>query len=311
VEGEDAPVLLEHGDIPEPDDHQMLWVDADLGSTEELAPLWTQLGIADQISELAGRGDRPQLVQHDGLMQLNVSVVRDEPGFKAIPLHCLVGTNWIATIHDGELDLVDEFNKPFHGETDLGALSGPAFLSVVLDWQLNSYFKSIEAVQAEVDHLDEEVLQSSPDEDELLARLLGLRKSVRRLRQTLAPHRDVLGLLSHPESDAVVGSTAAHDYQRLAERLERALDAVDTTREMIVGSFDIFMTRTAQTTNDIMKRLTIVSVLLLPAVVIAGIMGMNFKVAFFDTAWMFWVTLGLMATLAATTLIIARRRDWI
>ncbi|HEX2152490.1 MAG TPA: CorA family divalent cation transporter [Acidimicrobiia bacterium] len=54
------------------------------------------------------------------------------------------------------------------------------------------------------------------------------------------------------------------NYQRLAERLERALDAVDTTREMVVGSFDIFMTRTAQETNDIMKRLTIISVLLLP-----------------------------------------------
>ena len=311
VKGEDAPLRLEHGELPGPDDHQMLWIDADLGSTESLAPLWTQLGITDQINQLDRGPDRPKLVHHNGLMQLNVSVVRDEPEFRAIPLHCLVGTNWIATIHDGDLDLVDEFNKPFHGETDLGGLSGPAFLSLVLDWQLNSYFKSIEDVQAEVDQLDEELLQTSPDEDDLLSRLLGLRRSVRRLRQTLASHRDVLGLLSHPESDAVVGSAAAHNYLRLAERLERALDAVDTTREMIVGSFDIFMSRTAQTTNDIMKRLTIVSVLLLPAVVIAGIMGMNFKVGIFDRAWMFWVTLSVMVSLATATLVIAKRHKWI
>ncbi len=71
------------------------------------------------------------------------------------------------------------------------------------------------------------------------------------------------------------------------------------------------MTRTAQATNDVMRRLTIVSVLLLPAVVIAGIMGMNFKVGLFEQAWMFWVTLGIMATLAAATLWIAKRNKWL
>ena len=95
------------------------------------------------------------------------------------------------------------------------------------------------------------------------------------LRNTLSAHREVLGLLSHPRSDAVVGADAAGD-QRLEGRLQQAIDAVDTAREMIVGSFDIFMTRTSQATNDIMKRLTIVSVLLLPAAALAGIMGMNF-----------------------------------
>jgi Mg2+ and Co2+ transporter CorA len=118
-------------------------------------------------------------------------------------------------------------------------------------------------------------------------------------------------MLSHPRSDAVVGAEATRDYQRLEDRLQQAIEAVDTTREMIVGSFDIFMTRTAQTTNDIMKRLTIVSVLLLPAGVIAGIMGMNYKVAIFEWSWMFWVTIGLMLALAGVTLVVAKRRSWL
>ncbi len=80
---------------------------------------------------------------------------------------------------------------------------------------------------------------------------------------------------------------------------------------MIVGSFDVFMTRTAQATNDIMKRLTIVSVLLLPAVVIAGIMGMNFEVGFFEQAWIFWVVIAVMVALAGATLYIAKGRNWL
>jgi Mg2+ and Co2+ transporter CorA len=209
------------------------------------------------------------------------------------------------------LDLVDEFNEPFHGETRLGDLDGPAFLSLVLDWQLSGYFKIIEGLQGDIDHLDEDLLSKSPEEGSFLDRLQDFRRRVRTLRNTLSAHREVLGMLSHPRSDAVVGAEASRDYKRLEDRLQQAIETVDTTREMIVGSFDIFMTRTAQTTNDIMKRLTIVSVLLLPAAVIAGIMGMNFKVGIFEQPWMFWVTLGGMALLAGLTLLVAKRHDWL
>ena len=311
VDGEDAPIRLGEGEIPEPTDEQILWVDVDLESTDALAPLWDRLGIADRIAKLDTTRQRPQLDQHDGLTQLNVLALKPEGEFETVPLHCLVSSNWIVTLHVGELDLVDEFNKPLHGETRLGALDGPGFLAMMLDWQLNGYFQAVEDVQTDIDHLDERLLQHSPDEEALLTELLGLRRRVRKLRQTLVPHREVLSLLSNPDSDLVVGSDASAKYQRVSERLERALDAVDTSREMIVGSFDVFMSRTAQATNEIMKRLTLVSVLLLPAAAIAGIMGMNFKVPLFDLPWMFWVTIGAMLTLAGSTLVAARRWGWI
>lgn len=313
-ESDDAALDLDDP-LPELGEGQMLWVDVDLECAEELERLWEELGVSEVVSRLAEVEQRPTLVQRDGLIQLNVFV--DDGGSKFAPmaLHCLVGTNWMVTLHRGELDLVDEFNQPFHGDTDLGGLDGPAFLSMILDWQLGSYFNVIERLQTEVDHLDEQLLEHShdpvTDEVTLLQRLQALRQQVRKVRQTLSLHREVFGLLSHPESDAVIGSKAASDYERLLERLQHALDGLDTTREMIVGSFDIFMTRTAQTTNDIMKRLTIVSVLLLPAAVIAGIMGMNFKVGIFERPWMFWVTLGLMVGLGTVTLIVARRQKWI
>src|SRR5690606_35800336 len=102
--------------------------------------------------------------------------------------------------------------------------------------------------------LDEELLGDSPDETGLLHRLQGLRARVRQLRQALAPQRDLLGVLSHPETDQLIGAEVAADFDRLATQVHQALEALDTTREMIVGTFDIFMTRTAQSTNDIMKR---------------------------------------------------------
>lgn len=309
-DGEDAPIQIE-SPLPDPGKDQLLWADADLESVSDLNPLWEKLGIENLVQGLDEHRDRPTLIQHNGIIQLAVVVLHSERDLEPLTLHCLVGPNWVVTVHQGELDLVDGFNKPFHGETRLGDLDGPTFLSLVLDWQLSGYFETIEGLQSDIDRLDEDLLTKSPEEDRFLERLQSHRRRVRTLRNTLSAHREVLGLLSHPRSDAVVGADAAGEYQRLEGRLQQAIDAVDTAREMIVGSFDIFMTRTSQATNDIMKRLTIVSVLLLPAAALAGIMGMNFKVAIFEWSWMFWVTIGLMLAIAGVTLVVAKRRNWL
>jgi Mg2+ and Co2+ transporter CorA len=52
-------------------------------------------------------------------------------------------------------------------------------------------------------------------------------------------------------------------------------------------------------------------VILLPASVLAGVMGMNFKVGFFDLVWMFWAVIGAMLGIAVLVLAVARSRRWI
>ena len=70
----------------------------------------------------------------------------------------------------------------------------------------------------------------------------------------------------------------------LTDRLDRAVEAVENLRDLLLGTFDIHMGRAAQDANEVMKVLTLLSAVLLPAVVLAGVMGMNFKLPFFDEA---------------------------
>ena len=60
-----------------------------------------------------------------------------------------------------------------------------------------------------------------------------------------------------------------------------------------------------------MRVLTWTSVILLPGVVLAGVMGMNFKVGLFDNPNLFWVVIGFMLFTAVTTLVVARWRGWL
>ncbi len=72
--------------------------------------------------------------------------------------------------------------------------------------------------------------------------------------------------------------------------MQEARDA----REAIVGSFDVLIARGGQRTNEIMKVLTLASVILLPGALIAGVMGMNFKVGLFDEPMLFWAVLAVI-----------------
>jgi Mg2+ and Co2+ transporter CorA len=79
----------------------------------------------------------------------------------------------------------------------------------------------------------------------------------------------------------------------------------------LLGTFDIYMGRAAQDANDVMKVLTLLSAVLLPAVVLAGVMGMNFKLPFFDEPGNFWAVVAAMVLFALGIVLAARSRRWI
>jgi Mg2+ and Co2+ transporter CorA len=86
---------------------------------------------------------------------------------------------------------------------------------------------------------------------------------------------------------------------------------VENARELVVGSFELFATRTAQRTNDTMRVLTFVTVLLGTLAVVAGALGMNFKAPFFDTgADGFWIAIGAMGAIVLLSTLFARWRRW-
>jgi magnesium transporter len=109
----------------------------------------------------------------------------------------------------------------------------------------------------------------------------------------------------------VSGSDAAADFALLSERLEQAVQAAEGARDTIVGGVDLYMSQTAQRTNDVMKVLTVVSVLLLPASLLAGVFGMNMLPKVFLHSWFFIVVLAIMVAVSGSLLALLYRRGWL
>jgi magnesium transporter len=118
--------------------------------------------------------------------------------------------------------------------------------------------------------------------------------------------------LSRPDFAHVVESDAASHYRSLERRFERAVDAVDHARDLVNGSFDLFSTRTAESTNDLVRRLTFVTMLLGAVGAIAGIFGMNFETPYVQSGVLgFWSVVGILVAIIIGATLIARRKDWI
>src|SRR4029079_10186798 len=144
--------------------------------------------------------------------------------------------------------------------------------------------RACEPVESALEELDARVISQTPirDVSAELARLVELRLRVGSLRRALAPHREVVSSLAHPELDALSTETSGERFAELERRVTQALDVAGDTKESIFGSFDLLVARIGQRTNDIMKVLTLGTVTLLPATVLAGVMGMNFEVGLFN-----------------------------
>ena len=134
-----------------------------------------------------------------------------------------------------------------------------------MEWVVSSYFRAFEEIEGELEELDAKVMSEVPrNVSDDLARLVGLRRSIGRLRRALSPHREVIVALAHPELDLLSTDTSAARFDAIERRVAQAVDAAREAKESTRGSFELLVTRLGQRTNDIMKVLTLATVILLP-----------------------------------------------
>ena len=222
-------------------------------------------------------------------------------------LDLVAGHDWVVTVHDGPLEALHRLDTVTEGETRFGAMDAAGLMAAIADEVVAGYFSLVEGIEREIDELDERALRRRPKND-ILFRIVALRRRIGLIRRTLAPHRVAFAALARPEMQ--LHDELGRPWPGLTDRLDRAVEAVENLRDLLLGTFDIYMGRAAQDSNETMKVLTLTSAVLLPAVVLAGVMGMNFKLPFFDDTSNFWIVVGAMAAFAVSLLVVAKWRRW-
>jgi magnesium transporter len=309
ADGSDAELDLGDEPIKAIGDDELLWVDITGDQPEDVLIVGNTLGLREDVTNaLATKLRWPGASVLDGAVQVTLLWLDDEGLDEPAPIQVVAGDGWVISRHAEPLERLDRHRKQITDQREIGLLRPVQFVAAMLGWHLDGFFRVAEHLERAVDRLDEQALGTQRD---LLGRLVAMRKRIARARRIAALHTDVYAEIVRPDFMPELEERDDALLAQANERLERAIAAIANVREMLIGTFDVHMTRTAQRTNDIMRILTWTSVILLPAVVVAGVMGMNFQVWIFDRAELFFVVIGFMIVTAVVTLLIARWRGWL
>ncbi len=292
---------------------KLLWVDAQSPTEKTAREITAELGLDERarVALISPSETTASFRDAGAFVHLTVHAPDANTADALQEVECIVGENWVVTAHDRPVSVLDEFAELAGGSGRTGDLDGPSFLAALMEWVLNEYGMAFERIEEELEELDDHAMRGKRAPDDEIAHLVALRRRAGGLRRSLAAHRTPLLALTHPELEALGDAASARRFEMLLDRYEATVQSARDARDSIVSSFDVLIARTGYRTNEIMKVLTLASVVLLPGALVAGVMGMNFKVGVFDHPVGFWFVVAGIVTVGVVTLAVAKLRDWI
>ena len=152
---------------------------------------------------------------------------------------------------------------------------GPDYLVyALLDAIVDYYFQVIEGVGEEIEVLEEEVI-SRPTVS-TLNRLHKIKREIIALRRSVWPMREIVNALVRDESPFITGEVRIF-LRDLYDHSIQVIDTIETLRDIVAGTLDVYLSSVSNKLNQVMKVLTVMSSIFIPLTFIVGVYGMNFR----------------------------------
>ena len=309
AEGRDREIPLNEaeslGDLGE---HQLVWFDIERSDRELIERLCPAIGLTSETCRKISRGrPLPSIANFEDYFHFCIAAAR---GPKP-RIDFIVHKGWLLTVRDQEIDYFVSYRERDRGESLIGRLSPLVLAGSLVDWHFEDYQEAANEIQARLDEIDGAILgrrRTRPP----LSSLAKMRTDAARLRARLDGHRGLVHSLLRPDFIRVAEEQQREFFTILESHFNGTVDSLARAREGVVSSFDLYATKTAQDTNDLVRVLTLVTVATGMGAAVAGILGMNFDVPIFHTGWAgFLSAVSLIFGAAALVFFTAWRRKWL
>jgi magnesium transporter len=225
-------------------------------------------------------------------------------------LHIVATRGAVVSVHWTASAAIDAVRRRFTDRTpDVGDSTG-ALLYALLDTVADGYFPVLDRLSEKIDRIERRII-AGERQREALRDVLAAKRELLELRRVIAPLRDVANALLRREVEVVSAETVPY-YQDLYDHLVRLLDTVDLSRDILAAALDANLAIASNSLNQIVKRLTALTVILMVPTLIAGVYGMNFR-HMPELAWPlgYAFALGLMLVSVLGAVAFFRWRDWL
>jgi magnesium transporter len=290
----------------------LLWLDLTAASEAELAWLGGRFGFhplaledcahLDQRPKIEEYGDHLFLVQHD------FSAAGEAPDLEIRELHAFLGRDYLVTVHEAPIAALDAVFARVQTDPAVSGRGPDFWLYLVTDRVTDAHFAVLDELAEAIEVLEDQIL-TRPNR-ESIGRIFALKRVLVLLRKIVSPTRDVLGVLCK-RGDPRVGERTALYFRDVYDHLVRVSEAIEADRDLLGNALDAYLSMAANRTNDIVKQLTIFSVIFLPLTFITGFFGQNFtSIMPFERRWMFELMLLLCGATPLAMILWFRSKSW-
>ena len=293
------------------------WVRVTDPTDEELDGVADAYGIhALEVEDV--RGDvRPKVEEfdeHTFVLVKAATLRRGDVAF-AEELHAqqvglFLGDDWLVTVEPERVGSLDDVWERVHREEPRLASRGADFTAYrCLDRVVDDYFAILDDIEDDIEVVEDEVVDAAGDD--VLERINDLRRDLLSVRRLLWPTREAVGVLARGDPEQI-GEDAEKYYRDVYDHLVQLVDLVETYRDLTSGARDIYLNALSMSTNDAMKKLTVVATVILPLTFVAGVYGMNFE-HMPELGWQYGYPAVMVGMGAMALILVAyfRREDWV
>ncbi len=287
-----------------------LGVDAVLPGPDAVRAIAAALGLHPLIAEdIVERNQRAKVETFDEWVHVVLFEIAYRGEVVTSELDFVLGPRVLVTVHGPEWD--PRRAGGMRSGIDRLLAKGPDYVLYTLaDAVVDGYFPVLDRLAEEIDSLQDEVLASATDW--ALQRLFVLKRELLEIRRATSPAREIFNQLTNREVGAIDEAHVVY-FRDVYDHLIRVTDELDSYRELVGGTLDMYLSIVNNTLSRIMKRLTGVTVILAGIGAVAGIFGMSEAGAAFagGEAVGFWIVSGVVVVMAVGAALILRRIDWI
>ncbi len=237
-----------------------------------------------------------------------VDYSRKDGVFATSELNFFLGKNFLVTYHEAPLKSVSSTEERCIKSTVHIARAPDRVAHTLLDSIVENYKPALEELSLEIAALEEQVLQH-PDK-QTLNKLIEIKKEVLHLRQIIGPQREVLARFARGEFKMIRAHLVPY-YRNVYDGLYHIGELAQNYTDSLTGILQVYLNMSSNQTGEVVKLLTVITVITTPLTIVGTWYGMNFH-DMPELKWEhgYWVALALTAISTAITFWYFKKRKW-
>lgn len=265
------------------------------------------------LEDILNTDQRPKIDAFDTYLYIVVRFFHYDTEQMAITseqVSLVLGSNFVLTFQERKSGSFDPIRERLRATGSHIRNANVDYLTYsLLDSVVDRYFIVLEQLGDDCEALEDALLAKPTTV--LVHQIHRLKRESMELRRNVWPLRELLNHMTRNENNFFEPSTVLY-LRDVYDHTVHFIESLEAIRDLLAGMLDIYLSTISNRVNMEVRALTVVAMLFMPATLIAGIFGMNFKIMpWLEDPEGFWFALGLMASIAAIMILIFWRRQWL